>query len=130
MSESTRVDKWLWAARLYKTRSLAAKACTAGHVKRGGTSMKAASAIRVGDQIEIPFPDGPGTRTISVAAILSRRVSAAEAALAYNDLTSPAVLEARRLHALDRRERHPEAPGRPTKRQRRSIERLHRGYFD
>jgi len=62
MPDTARCDKWLWAARFFKTRGLAAEICAAGKVKRLGHSLKAASALHPGDVLEIPFPEGPGMR--------------------------------------------------------------------
>lgn len=129
MSESIRLDKWLWFARFFKTRSLATKACAAGKVKRGGYALKPATPVQAGDVLEIPFPDGPGVRTVTITALLEKRVGAVLASEAYADLTSEAVLEARRVAQAERVGRRPGDQGRPTKRDRRAISRI-RGFFD
>jgi ribosome-associated heat shock protein Hsp15 len=129
MSESIRLDKWLWFARFFKTRSLATKACAAGKVKRGGHALKPATPVQAGDVLEIPFPDGPGVRTVTITALLEKRVGAVLASEAYADLTPEAVLEARRVAQAERVGRRPGDQGRPTKRDRRAISRI-RGFFD
>jgi ribosome-associated heat shock protein Hsp15 len=127
MSESIRLDKWLWFARFFKTRST--KACAAGKVKRGGHALKPATPVQAGDVLEIPFPDGPGVRTVTITALLEKRVGAVLASEAYADLTPEAVLEARRVAQAERVGRRPGDQGRPTKRDRRAISRI-RGFFD
>lgn len=126
MSESTRADKWLWATRFYKTRSLATEACACGKVKRKGHSLKAASPVHPGDLLEIPFSEGPGVRQISVKALIALRVGAPEAQACYEELTSPEALEALRTWQAAKREA---SKGRPTKRNRREIDKIH-GFWD
>lgn len=125
MPESNRTDKWLWAVRLFKTRGIAAEMCANGKVKRLGHPLKAASALRPGDVIDLPFPDGPGTRVVRVVRIIAQRVGAPEARECFEDLTPPGAVEAQRQWHEERRD----APrGRPTKRNRREIDRI-RGFF-
>ena len=126
MSESVRADKWLWATRLFKTRGLAAEACANGKVTRNGHPLKPASTVQVGDLLEIPFPEGPGARSISVKALISLRVGAPEAQACYEDLTSEAVHENLKGWLAAKREA---AKGRPTKRERREIDKIH-GFLD
>lgn len=126
MSESVRADKWLWATRFFKTRGLAAKACTDGKAKRNGHPLKPASPVHVGDMLEIPFPEGPGARSISVKAVISLRVGAPEAQACYEDLTSAKVFEDLKHWLAAKRE---SAKGRPTKRERREIDKIH-GFLD
>ena len=123
MIESTRADKWLWATRFFKTRGLAADSCVHGKVMRQGHPLKAASTIHLGDLLEIPFPEGPGARTIIVKAIISLRVSAPLALACYEETTPPSVLEALKLWQTAKSEA---AKGRPTKRDRREIDKIHR----
>lgn len=123
MIESVRADKWLWATRFFKTRGLAADACATGKVKRGAHVVKASSMIHPGDLLEIPFPEGPGARSISVKAVISLRVGAPEAQACYEDLTTAEVLENLKLWQTAKREA---AKGRPTKRDRREIDKIHR----
>lgn len=126
MSESARADKWLWATRFFKTRSLAADVCSDGKVKRNGHPLKPASSVQVGDVLEIPFVEGPGIRRVSVKAVIEKRVGAPEARACYDDLTDPAVYEALRLWHVARQE----APkGRPTKKDRRDLDKIH-GFWE
>lgn len=119
--EGVRADKWLWAVRLFKTRALAAKACASGRVKRGGVALKPATLLRPGDSLEVPFPDGPGTRLVRVLELIERRVGAPAAAGCCEDLTPPAALAARLEALRERRLRRDGDQGRPTKRDRRQL---------
>ena len=126
MPDSARADKWLWAARFFKTRGLAAEMCAAGKVKRAGNLLKAASTLHPGDVLEIPFPEGPGTRTVAVLAVIEKRVGAPEARACYEERTAPEIFEAQRAWHLARNEG---LRGRPTKKDRRQMNRI-RGFFD
>ncbi len=109
------MDAWLWAVRVYKTRSAATTACRAGHVRLGGDKAKAAQALRVGDEVRVRIA---GFDRILVARqLLTKRVSAPLAALAAEDRTPPREPVA--AHAVRDR-----GAGRPTKRERREIDRF------
>jgi ribosome-associated heat shock protein Hsp15 len=126
MSDGVRTDKWLWAVRFFKTRGIAAEMCEAGKVRRGGYLLKAASTLRVGDLVELPFPEGPGTRVVRISGLIERRVAASEARQCYDETTDPSVFEEQRLWHEARRD----APrGRPTKKDRRDMGRI-RGFWD
>lgn len=126
MPATDRTDKWLWAVRLFKTRGIAAQFCANGRVSRLGYPLKAASPLRPGDVIELPFPEGPGTRVVAVVRVIQQRVGAPEARECYEDRTNPGAIEAQRLWHEARRE---SPRGRPTKRNRREIDRI-RGFFE
>lgn len=126
MSESVRADQWLWATRFFKTRKLAADVCATGKVKRNGHPLKPASPVQPGDLLGIPFIEGPGVRRISVRDVIIKRVGAPEAQACYEDLTSPGVYEALKLWQIARQEA---AKGRPTKRDRRELDKIH-GFWD
>jgi ribosome-associated heat shock protein Hsp15 len=113
----------MWAVRLFKTRSLAAQACESGRVKSEDRVLKASSTIRGKEVIDLPFQEGPGTRTVRVLGLIERRVSAPLAAESCEELTAEEVLEARRLWQMDRVLRKDGSQGRPTKKDRRDIER-------
>lgn len=115
---SCRVDAWLWAVRLYKTRSAATAACRAGHVRVNGERVKAAQAVRPGD--EIRAREGGFDRIVVVRAILVKRVGAPVAATALTDLTPPRPPR-EEVASVPVRDR---GTGRPTKRDRREIDRL------
>ena len=113
-----RIDKWLWAARAFKTRSLAADACDGGKVDVNGEAAKPAKQVRAGDHVEITTP--VGRRILKVAGLSERRGGAPEARLLYEDLTPPAPPRIRQPKPPYR----PPGAGRPTKRERREIDRL------
>lgn len=116
-----RVDAWLWAVRVTKSRSAATALCKAGHVKVAGDTAKPSQLVRPG--MEVRVVTGHGTRILVVKQLLVKRVSAPLATAAYDDLTpAPPPREERSVFA--QRDR---GAGRPTKRDRREIERL-RGY--
>ena len=117
--DSIRVDKWLWAARVFKTRSLAATACDGGKVDINAEAAKPARRVRPGDRIEVTLLRGR-RRILKVTTVGDRRGSAEAARQLYEDLTPPEPPRARQAPPPFR------APGagRPTKRERRDIERL------
>jgi ribosome-associated heat shock protein Hsp15 len=115
---TARVDSWIWAVRLLKTRSLATAACRAGHVRVNGEKAKAAQPVRVGDEVRVR--DAGFDRVIVVRRILVKRVSATVAAESYTDNT-PAPPPREELAVAPMRER---GAGRPTKRERRELEKL------
>lgn len=126
MLDSLRADKWLWATRFFKTRGLAVKACAAGKVKRAGHPIKAATELRPGDRLEIPFPEGPGHRVIQVVTCVEKRLGAPDARACYEETTPPETLDALKAWHQARRE---VGPGRPTKRNRRELDRV-RGFWE
>lgn len=119
--ETTRVDRWLWAVRLYKTRSAASDACAGGHVAVNGAAAKPATKVHVGDRVTARVAQRD--RDLEVAQILEKRVGAPIAAEAYVDHSPPAPPPELSAPALTR---DPGA-GRPTKRDRRAIDRMQRG---
>lgn len=116
-----RIDKWLWAARLTKTRGLAAEALKAGRVTVNGAVAKPSREVKVGDELELRI--GPTKRQVTVDGLSERRVSAVLAAELYTE--AEASVEAR-ADALEQRRltrpRYDDAGGRPTKRDRRRLE--------
>ena len=120
MAELTgaRIDAWLWAVRVFKTRSAATTACRAGHVRLNGDRAKAAALVRPGDEIRVRT--GEGDRTVIVQRLLVKRVGAPVAQEAMIDRTPPPVPREERA-SVGERDR---GAGRPTKRDRREIERL------
>lgn len=115
--DATRVDKWLWAVRLFKTRSLATEACNAGHVKVNGAPAKPAHPVRVGDRVEAYVHERQ--RVLEVVQIIEKRVSAPLAAEALVDHSPPPAPKEWYMTFA----REPGA-GRPTKKDRRSLDRL------
>ena len=117
--QTLRVDKWLWAARVFKTRSLASAACDGGKVDVNDESAKPAKPLRVGDVVKVTLPQGR-RKIMKVGVLSDRRGSGAAARLLYEDLTPP---EPPRPRGAAPPFRMP-GTGRPTKRERRDIERL------
>ncbi|ONI63482.1 RNA-binding protein S4 [Leifsonia sp. ALI-44-B] len=115
---SARIDAWLWAVRVFKTRSAATTACRAGHVRLNGDRAKAAALVRPGDEIRVRT--GEGDRTVIVQRLLVKRVGAPVAQEAMIDRTPPPLPREERA-SVGERDR---GAGRPTKRDRREIERL------
>jgi len=115
---STRVDSWIWAVRLSKTRSAATAACRAGHVHVNGERAKAAQPVHIGDEVRLRNTDLE--RTVRVARLVAKRVGAVVAAECVIDLTPPPPPK-EEVAATIRRDR---GAGRPTKRERRDLERL------
>ena len=113
--DAARIDSWLWAVRAYKTRSAATTACRAGHIRLNGDKVKAAQHLRIGDEVRIRISGFD--RILIVRQLLVKRVGAPLAALAYDDRTPEREPQA----ALGLRDR---GAGRPTKRERRDIDRL------
>jgi len=132
MADATRIDKWLWSTRRFKTRSAASTACTGGKVKLNGESAKPASRVKVGDTLGIRRRFH--TETVVVVTIIEKRVSAAKAVACFEDLTSPEELDAARRAANDLRPidpvyaRREPGSGRPTKRDRRKLDQLKRPF--
>lgn len=126
MAEDTRADKWLWAVRLFKTRALAAEVCASGKVRRRGHPLKASSGLKCGDELEVPYPEGPGTRCVRVIQLIEKRLGAPEACACYIDETSQEVINQR---AMWHQSRVDGTRGRPTKKDRRSMGRI-RGFLD
>lgn len=122
-TEPVRVDKWLWAARFYKTRSLAADAVDGGKVQVNGDRAKPSKTVRPGDEVRVRI--GPYEHTLEVTGTGERRGTAAEAARLYVE-TEASRSAREKLHW----QLHAAAPamepekGRPTKRDRRELERF------
>jgi ribosome-associated heat shock protein Hsp15 len=118
-----RLDKWLWAARFFKTRGLAAEAVEGGKVEVNGERPKRARALQVGDEVRIRL--GPYQHTVTVLALSARRGPAAEAAKLYQETEASRArreelaIQLKSLHAAFGPDK-----GRPTKKDRREIERL------
>ena len=120
-SETVRIDRWLWAVRLFKTRSLAAAACRAGRVSVDEGEAKPSRLLRVGCELKIE--GGDLVRHVRVIALLEKRVGAKLVSDYMEDLTTE---EAKAQAAEKREQRKAGAPqlseGRPTKRQRRQLQ--------
>jgi ribosome-associated heat shock protein Hsp15 len=117
--DSVRADLWLWAVRLYKTRSAATTACRGGHVRVNRGPAKASTPVKVGDRIEA-FVERQ--RILEVVRIIDKRVGAAVAATCLIDHSPPAPVVRRQPPVFVREK----GAGRPTKRERRELDRLKR----
>lgn len=116
---TVRVDRWLTAARVFKSRTLASEACDGGKVDVNDEAAKPARAVRPGDVLRITLPHGR-RRILKIIALGERRGSAAVARTLYDDLTPPEPPRGPRGAPVYR----PQGSGRPTKRERREVERL------
>lgn len=135
---SLRADKWLWFARFFKSRGLAADVCKAGKLRVSGTKVaKASHPVRPGDVLT--FPQGQEVRVVRVRALGTRRGPASEAATLYEDMdpptskrpaskrptsTDPAAADPAAKPAPPPGANRPQGAGRPTKRARRELDRL------
>ncbi|WAU80292.1 RNA-binding S4 domain-containing protein [Streptomyces sp. Qhu-G9] len=116
--ETVRVDSWIWSVRLVKTRSAGATACRGGHVRVNGERVKPAYAVRVGDEVRLRHADRE--RIVVVKRVIRKRVGAPVAAECYVD-NSPPPPPREAVAPAGIRDR---GTGRPTKRDRRDLERL------
>jgi ribosome-associated heat shock protein Hsp15 len=126
-TDKIRVDKWLWAARFFKTRGLAATAVAGGKVYVNGSRAKPAKLVQVGDELRVRV--GPYDWLVTVRAVTERRGAARDAQLLYDESAAGRAARERLAEA------HKIAPaptyqgkGRPTKKERREIERLEEGF--
>jgi ribosome-associated heat shock protein Hsp15 len=117
-----RIDKWLWAVRAFKSRSLATHACSAGHVKVLGQKVKASHLVRPGEVVTARV--GQLTRTLKVIASIHQRVAAKEVAQYAEDLTPAAEYEQARQLKVTPIFTRAKGTGRPTKKDRRALEQL------
>jgi ribosome-associated heat shock protein Hsp15 len=124
--DSIRIDKWLWAARFFKTRSLAAQAVTGGKIKLNGERVKAAKAVRIGDGLSIHI--GPFEHRVRVLGLSERRGPAPEASLLYQEsVDGKAARETLAAQLAATRVVYPRGEGRPTKKARRDLIRFKKG---
>jgi ribosome-associated heat shock protein Hsp15 len=118
ITDETRIDRWLCAVRLVKTRPLATRLCEGGHVRVNGSPAKPSTKVRAGDRVEAFITDRE--RIVEVVRPIESRVGAPVAATCYVDHSPPVVTGARPAFMVVRGE------GRPSKRLRRELERLRR----
>lgn len=120
MGNSVRVDKWLWAVRLYKTRSIATEECKKGKIMIDGMPLKPSREIKVGDKIQMKRP--PIVRTYEVLGLAEKRMGAKLTDGFVKDITSPEELEIlemqKHMSWFDR----DKGTGRPTKKDRRELD--------
>ncbi|MBI4647829.1 MAG: RNA-binding S4 domain-containing protein [Bacteroidia bacterium] len=115
-----RIDKWLWAVRIFKTRNMATQECRKGRILINGVQVKPSRIIKQGDIIAVK--QDPLTRTYKVKALLSKRVSAKVAVEFTEDITPPEELQKLELcKAQHEQFFRPHGTGRPTKKERRTL---------
>lgn len=122
MSDQARIDKWLWAVRIYKTRSIAAEACKKGHISIGSKSVKPAHIVRVGDVVNVR--KAPITYSFRVLKVAENRVGAKLVPELIENITPKEqyeILEMSKISGFADRMR---GTGRPTKKERREIDRF------
>ena len=128
--DKLRIDKWLWAARFYKTRSLAVEEIDKGRVRINDQEVKPSREVKAGDTVALR--QGPVVRTLIVRGISSQRGSAPMAQQLYEETAESVAL---RAQAAEQRRLHSEPAsslehGRPTKRDRRSLDKAHGNDWD
>ena len=120
MGEVARIDKWLWAARIFKTRSIAADACKNGRVMIGGVNVKPSHTVKAGETVSVRKP--PVTYSFKILKPIEQRVGAKLLPEIYENVTSPdqyELLEMNRISGFVDRAR---GTGRPTKKDRRAMD--------
>lgn len=120
MSDIARIDKWLWAARIFKTRSIAAQACKNGRVTKGGVNVKPSHSVKVGDIIDVKKP--PITYSFKILKTIEQRVGAKLLPEIYENVTAASqyeLLEMSRISGFIDRQK---GTGRPTKKDRRAMD--------
>ncbi|MBV8658783.1 MAG: RNA-binding S4 domain-containing protein [Burkholderiales bacterium] len=129
-SGAVRLDKWLWAARFFKTRSLAGDAIDGGHVQVNGDRGKPARALKLGDMVQVRTPGG--RFEVRILALSDKRGPASVAQAMYEETPESAAARARAREdmALAPVLDHPDAIGRPTKKLRRQLQQFRRGQQD
>lgn len=115
-----RIDKWLWAVRVFKTRTLAAQACKNGKVAINGSLAKASHAVGAGDRVSVR--KAPVTYTFEVIEPITQRVGAAKVPAAMRNVTPREQMEILEMARIGRNAVRQRGTGRPTKKERREIE--------
>ena len=120
MNNEARIDKWLWAARIFKTRTIAAAACKKGQVSLGGVQLKASRMIKAGDVVSVRKP--PITYSFRVLQPIERRVGAKLIPEVLENVTTPDQYELLEMSKISGFVGRAKGTGRPTKKERRSLE--------
>ncbi|MHB1177901.1 MAG: RNA-binding S4 domain-containing protein [Daejeonella sp.] len=123
-----RIDKYLWAIRAFKTRSISTEACKAGRVKMGGQNLKPSHIVKAGEIFTVQ--KGSDRKVIKVIGLLERRVDAKTAVTFYEDLTPVEETLAYKSMFHTANLSRDRGTGRPTKKDRREIDDLQEGWFD
>ena len=120
MNNEARIDKWLWAARIFKTRTLAAAACKKGQVSLGGNQLKPSRMVRVGDIIDVKKP--PITYSFRILQAIEHRVGAKLIPEILENITSPEQYELLEMSKISDFVDRARGTGRPTKKERRALD--------
>ena len=120
VNSEARIDKWLWAARIFKTRTIAAAACKKGQVSMGGATLKASRLIKAGDVVSVRKP--PITYSFRVLQPIERRVGAKLIPEILENVTAPEQYELLEMSKISGFVGRAKGTGRPTKKDRRSLE--------
>ena len=120
MENGVRIDKWLWAVRIYKTRSMATEACRKGHVSIGNVPVKPSRMVHAGEILKVR--KSPITRTFRVLQLAEKRMPASLTLSHLEDITPPQELELLDMQKNMRRITRDPGTGRPTKKERRDLD--------
>lgn len=127
MSEGIRIDKWLWAVRTFKTRSQATVACKSGKVKIDDSNVKPSREVKLNEEINVQV--NHITRTLKVIGLLDKRVGAKLVPEYMEDLTTPEEYDKEKMKREINYEYRDSGLGRPTKKERRLIDKLKKSKF-
>ena len=120
MNNEARVDKWLWAARIFKTRTLAAAACKKGQVSMGGTQLKPSRMVKVGDTVDVK--KAPITYSFRILQAIEHRVGAKLIPEVLENVTRPEQYELLEMSKISGFVDRAKGTGRPTKKERRALD--------
>jgi ribosome-associated heat shock protein Hsp15 len=120
MATEVRIDKWLWAARIFKTRSIAAEACKKGRISIAGSRLKASRTVKAGDVIEVRKP--PVTWSFKVLQAIDHRIGAKLVSDVMSNVTTPDQLEILEISKLSGFVDRSRGLGRPTKKDKRELD--------
>ncbi len=120
MNNEARIDKWLWAARIFKTRTIAAAACKKGQVSIGGTQLKPSRMVKVGDTVDVKKP--PITYSFKILQAIEHRVGAKLIPEVLENVTRPEQYELLEMSKISGFVDRARGTGRPTKKERRALD--------
>lgn len=118
--EEVRIDKWMWATRIFKTRTIASEACKKGRILIGGTPVKSSRTVKTGDIIQVRKP--PVTYSFKVLALADKRMGAKLVPQYLENVTPPEQYELLELNRISGFVDRAKGTGRPTKKDRRELE--------
>lgn len=120
--DKVRIDKWLWAVRVHKTRSMATNACNAGKVKIAGNNARPSYQLKVGEEVQ--FTKNRQKHLYRVVKLIDKRVAAPDAQACYEDITPQEWILAHLPSAFTGYPKRDKGEGRPTKKQRRDLDKF------